>query len=298
MKKEEEKNIQFTVYSNEKTVSSSGHAKHLFGPLFLLFSLIIVSILYYGECFIFGGSNSIFEAFTSNTKIFFILFISSLATFLLTTVYFLYIRITSLNVIKKAFVNSVHLMQPVLIMIFLVAIFSSLLRTELETGIYFANLAIKHITLEYMPTLFFILATTIAFSTGTSWGTFGLLLPIGIPMIVQMNNIITSTEAASIPLLCSTIGAIFSGALCGDHLSLFSETTAMSAAAVQVKPIDHFLTQLPYGIPVIIGSLLFFLLSGVLCHLPAWKSFLIAETVAGLTIILLFNGINKYSTVR
>lgn len=293
MKKEEDKNIQFTAFTNDSTVPLA-KASYLFSPLLLLFSLIIGSILYYGDCFIFGGQKSIFEAFTSNTNIFFILFFTSAITFLVTTFYYLYTKISSLTSIIKAVTHSFYLMRSVLLMIFLVAVFSSLLRTELETGIYFAHIAVNHITLPLMPAIFFILATTIAFSTGTSWGTFGLLLPIGIPMIAQMNHITTGTEALSIPLLCPTIGAIFSGALCGDHLSLFSETTAMSAAAVQVKPIDHFWTQLPYGIPVIIGSLVFFVLSGVLHDTGSLLSFIVSQTIATITVVLLLHGLNNY----
>ncbi|RTL05939.1 hypothetical protein EKK58_06935 [Candidatus Dependentiae bacterium] len=293
MKKEEDKNIQFTAFTNEPT-ESQGKARYLFAPLLLLLSLIVGSILYYGDCFIFGGEKSIFEAFTSNTNIFFILFFASKITFLLTISYYLHAKISSCKSIIKAITHSFQLMKSVLLMIFLVAVFSSLLRSELGTGIYFANIAVNHITLPWMPAIFFILATVIAFSTGTSWGTFGLLLPIGIPMIVQMNNLTTGTEALAIPLLCPTIGAIFSGALCGDHLSLFSETTAMSAAAVQVKPIDHFWTQLPYGIPVIIGSLLFFILSGVFYDISLWKSFIINQTIAITIVILLLHGLHNY----
>lgn len=293
MKKEEDKNLQFIAFTTDLTTTPA-KASYLFSPLLLLFSLIIGSILYYGDCFIFGGGKSIFEAFTSNTNIFFILFFTSAITFLVTTSYYLYVKITSVHSIIKAIMHSVYLMHSVLLMIFLVAIFSSLLRTELETGIYFAQIAVHHITLPLMPAIFFILAAVIAFSTGTSWGTFGLLLPIGIPMIVQMNSITTGTEAFAIPLLCPMIGAIFSGALCGDHLSLFSETTAMSAAAVQVKPIDHFWTQLPYGIPVIIGSLLFFIVSGFLYETGPWQSYIISQTIATIMVIGLLHGLNYY----
>jgi Na+/H+ antiporter NhaC len=279
MKKEEDKHAIIHVFNENTQNEPVGSVANLFGPMLLLFTLIIGSILYYGDCFIFGGQRTILEAFQANTSIFFVLFFASITTFVFTAMYFMYQRLVTFNIVCHAIMHSFDLMKSVLLMIFLVAIFSSLLRNELGTGNYLANIATDYIALAYMPLIFFITATLIAFSTGTSWGTFGLLLPIGIPMIVQLNNISTPTDALSIPLLCQTIGAIFSGALCGDHLSLFSETTAMSAASAQVTPMLHFKTQLPYGIPVIIGSAVFFAFSGYFYYLPLQYNFALSSII-------------------
>ncbi|HTM05960.1 MAG TPA: Na+/H+ antiporter NhaC family protein [Patescibacteria group bacterium] len=279
MKKEEDKHAIIHVFNDDTPNQPTGKVLNLFGPMLLLFVLIIGSILYQGDCFLFNGQRSILEAFQANTNIFFVLFFSSAMTFLLTSAYFIYQRLIKITIVYYAIIHSFELMKSVLLMIFLVAIFSSLLRNELGTGNYLASIATGYISLAYMPLIFFITATLIAFSTGTSWGTFGLLLPIGIPMIVQLNSIAIPTDALSIPLLCQTIGAIFSGALCGDHLSLFSETTAMSAASAQVPPMLHFKTQLPYGIPVIIGSIVFFGCSGYFYYLSLQYNFLLSAIV-------------------
>jgi Na+/H+ antiporter NhaC len=285
MKKEEIKNNIQEVFEHQPTADTVGKVANLFGPMLLLFTLILGTILYTGNCFLFGGPHSILDAFKQNSSIFFILFFASINTFCFTAVYFWQQNLVSCMDIYYAIKNSFTLMHSVLVMIFLVAIFSSLLRNELGTGIYLAQITTGHLSLVYIPLIFFITATIIAFSTGTSWGTFGLLLPIGIPMVVKMANITTPTDALAIPLLYQTIGAIFSGALCGDHLSLFSETTAMSAASAQVSPLLHFKTQLPYGIPVMCGSALFFGLSGYLYVLPLWQNYL-CSIIAGLLLTI------------
>lgn len=290
MKKEEDKHAIIHVFNDTANDEPIGKVTNLFGPMILLFVLIIGSILYHGDCFIFGGQCGILEAFQANTNIFFVLFFASITTFVLTSAYFFCQQLVSFKIIFHAITHSFDLMKSVLLMIFLVAIFSSLLRNELGTGNYLASIATGHISLAYMPLIFFMAATIIAFSTGTSWGTFGLLLPIGIPMIIQLNNITTPTDALSIPLLCQTIGAIFSGALCGDHLSLFSETTAMSAASAQVRPIDHFWTQLPYGIPAIIGCILFFGCFSYVQAFSFWQNYALCALI-GILSCLCYIGI-------
>ena len=279
MKREEDKHAIIHVFNDPTENEPVGKVTNLFGPMFILFALIIGGILYQGDCFIFGGTKGILKAFQANNNIFFILFFAGTCTFALSSISFMYQRLINVNIIFNAVAHSFNLMKSVLFMIFLVAIFSSLLRNELGTGNYLASIAIGHISLTYMPLIFFIISAIIAFSTGTSWGTFGLLLPIGIPMILQLNNVITPTEPMHIPFLHNIIGAIFSGALCGDHLSLFSETTAMSAASAQVRPIDHFKTQLPYGIPAIIGSVLFFGSSSFLYMFPLWQSYIMCAAI-------------------
>jgi tetracycline resistance efflux pump len=283
MKKEEDKHTIVHVFNDTIQNEPVGKVANLFGPMLLLFVLIIGSILYQGNCFLFGGTQSIFKAFQANTSIFFVLFFASATTFILTLAYFMYQRLVTFNIVCHAIIHSFNLMKSVLLMIFLVAIFSSLLRNELGTGNYLASIATDYIALAYMPLLFFIMSTIIAFSTGTSWGTFGLLLPIGIPMIVQLNKVIIPTDALSIPLLCQTIGAIFSGALCGDHLSLFSETTAMSAASAQISPLLHFKTQFPYGIPAIISCIVFFICSSYFSTLSFWNNYILSGIISIIT---------------
>jgi len=89
------------------------------------------------------------------------------------------------------------------------------------------------------------------------------------------------------------MGAIFSGAVCGDHISPFSETTMMTATRTSTKPLEHSYTQLPYALPAVIGSILAFLLTGLLSTYTFWINFVLSMG-AGLVLCLgMLYGLNK-----
>jgi len=102
-----------------------------------------------------------------------------------------------------------------------------------------------------LPAVIFLVACFIAFATGTSWGTFGILIPI-----------VLSVFEAGDPLLFIGISACLAGAVCGDHCSPISDTTIMSSAGAQCKHIDHVSTQMPYAITVAAISFVMFVISG------------------------------------
>lgn len=108
---------------------------------------------------------------------------------------------------------------------------------QLETGQYMAGLVEGKISGGFGPAILFILASLMAFSTGTSWGTFGIMIPIGIQMAVAMGA----------PLY-PTIGAVISGGIMGDHCSPISDTTILASMASASDHIDHVNTQLPYAL--------------------------------------------------
>ena len=95
------------------------------------------------------------------------------------------------------------------------------------------------------PSLFplsvFLLGVLISFTTGTSWGTMGVLMPLSIPVCLSLSP-------GSDAMMASVIAAVFSGAVFGDHCSPMSDTTIVSAVACEISPFDHFRTQLPYAL--------------------------------------------------
>ncbi|MBO4954742.1 MAG: Na+/H+ antiporter NhaC family protein [Clostridia bacterium] len=103
---------------------------------------------------------------------------------------------------------------------------------------------------NFLPAIIFIVACILAFSTGTSWGTFGILIPI----------VLSIFEPAS-PLLIVGVSACLAGAVCGDHCSPISDTTIMSSAGSQSNHVNHVSTQLPYAITVAIISFVTYLLA-------------------------------------
>lgn len=108
---------------------------------------------------------------------------------------------------------------------------------ELGTGIYAAELAKDWLSPEFLPVIIFLIACFIAFATGTSWGTFAIMLAIGIPM--------AQTLDANLYL---TIAAALGGGVFGDHCSPISDTTIISSMASASDHIDHVKTQLPYAL--------------------------------------------------
>lgn len=105
----------------------------------------------------------------------------------------------------------------------------------------------------FLPSLTFLLAFFIAFATGTSWGTNAILMPIIIPLAVAISG--ASTEVTT--LMYSSMGAVLTGAVCGDHCSPISDTTILSSTASGSDHIDHVKTQMPYTLTVAGFALLF-----------------------------------------
>ena len=103
----------------------------------------------------------------------------------------------------------------------------------------------------FLPAIIFVIACCLAFATGTSWGTFGILIPICIaifPAGTQLNII--------------SISACMAGAVCGDHCSPISDTTIMASAGSQCNHVNHVSTQLPYAITVAAVSFVTYIVAG------------------------------------
>ena len=93
--------------------------------------------------------------------------------------------------------------------------------------------------MNLLPAIIFLVGCFLAFATGTSWGTFGILLPIVVPIMQTGSEMLTITVAATL-----------AGAVCGDHCSPISDTTIMASTGAQCDHINHVSTQLPYALTV------------------------------------------------
>lgn len=102
-----------------------------------------------------------------------------------------------------------------------------------------------------LPAIIFIVAAFLAFATGTSWGTFGILIPICIAVF-------SPNDALRI----ISISACMAGAVCGDHISPISDTTIMASAGAECKHVNHVASQMPYAITVATVSCLTFVVAG------------------------------------
>ncbi len=106
---------------------------------------------------------------------------------------------------------------------------------------------------NFLPAIIFVVACVLAFATGTSWGTFGILIPIVTYLF---------TNSPNSPLMIIGISACLAGAVCGDHCSPISDTTIMSSAGAQCNHINHVSTQLPYALTVAAVSFVSFIIAG------------------------------------
>lgn len=106
----------------------------------------------------------------------------------------------------------------------------------------------------FIPAVLFIAAVFLSFSTGTSWGTFAILVPIATALF---------SGGADLEMMIVSVSAVLAGAVCGDHISPISDTTVMSSAGAQSNHINHVSTQMQYALVVMIVSLIGYLLAGI-----------------------------------
>ena len=109
-----------------------------------------------------------------------------------------------------------------------------------------------------LPVIVFVIGCLLAFATGTSWGTFGILIPI-VQNVFSMDN----------PMAIICISACMAGAVCGDHCSPISDTTIMASAGAQCDHVNHVSTQLPYAITCAVVSGVTYLIAGILVSVGA-----------------------------
>lgn len=139
-----------------------------------------------------------------------------------------------------------------------------------------ANVTADSMALGVIPFVFFLIACLLSFATGTSWGTFGVLIPISTAVM---------SASSSEGLFFLTMSAVLAGAVFGDHVSPISDTTIMASSGAQCNHIDHVRTQLPYASIVAIVSGIVYLIMGFVAASPLGQSY---GASAGLTLAIGF----------
>ncbi|QOP40547.1 Na+/H+ antiporter NhaC family protein [Sulfurimonas marina] len=217
------------------SIRSAGAWSMLLPILFLVFS--VFGFLYLtgdGDILKGSGSSSIFYT-TVSTMIFMLI---------------LYVFIQNMpfkNYLKASYLGGKKLFPIAMVLLFAFAIGE--VTSELKTGLYLASFASENINISLLAGVIFILSGIIAFSTGTSWGTFSIMIPIAVPMAVALDG-----DVALV------IGAVISGGVFGDHCSPISDTTIISSLASGCDVVEHVKTQLPYALLSALIALVFFIL--------------------------------------
>jgi tetracycline resistance efflux pump len=256
-------------------------------PIGLLVGGVFMGILYAGNCFIFGGENSLLEAFRQNNQTFLVLFISSSVAFITSVVLLLYKDMLKIGQLPQVVWEGFELIKSSIAVVALASILGTFLRLDLHTGSYLAYLLLGKAPIFLIPVLFFVTSLIITLMTGSAWGAFSMLIPISTQMMIAFLQLQVPVSLDQISILFPVLGAVFSGAACGNHLSPFAETTVMTATSTGVEPLVHAKTQFIYAVPVIIGTVVSFVVAGLTNSNGLLYSFLVSGGAGmGITIIL------------
>ena len=161
-------------------------------------------------------------------------------------------RIMSLKEIMDQFMSGVAGLIPMAALMMLAFAIGNVCK-ELGTGPYVASMTDALLSPSLVPALLFTISAVIAFSTGTSWGTFAIMIPIGIPMVELMG-----VHQGLV------IAAVLGGGVFGDHCSPISDTTIIASMSSATDHIDHVRTQLPYALTAAAVTIVIYLILGVI----------------------------------
>ena len=233
-------------------ISSKGKVIHLVLPIVTLIICNVIGMIYTGGFF--EGENFI-DAF-SNSDASVGLVYGSVVALLITIIFYLATKVLSFKECMNAVPEGFKSMVPaILILTFawtLKAMTDSLGAKEYVAGLV-ENIADNNALMSFLPAFVFLVGTFLAFATGTSWGTFGILIPI----VVNVFGGDMSNE-----LMIIAISACMAGAVCGDHCSPISDTTIMASAGAQCDHIKHVSTQLPYAVTAAGVSFIAYVITG------------------------------------
>ncbi len=232
-------------------ICGAGSVKDLIIPILFLIAACIAAMIYSG-----GGIHELsFEAISTafaNCSSSDALVLGSFATLVFT--FFMYVPrgILTFNQFCESFTAGFKAMVPAIFILTLAWTLSGICSDDyLNLRGFVAGFVNPESAIGLlMPAIFFLIALGLAFATGTSWGTFAILIPIAV-------TIFGASE-----MLTITVSACLAGAVCGDHISPISDTTILASAGAQCHHIDHVSTQIPYALSLAVISLAGYLAAG------------------------------------
>ena len=258
--------------------NTKGRVIDLILPILVLIVCCIVSLVYVGNGNSFENINFV-EAF-SNTDATVGLPWGALIALIFTIIYMVARRLISFKDSMGCVPKGFNAMVPAILILTMATSLKNM-TALMGAKVFVAQLmegAAAGLT-NLLPAIIFLVACVLAFATGTSWGTFGILIPI-----------VTAIFPAGSPLLIIGISACLAGAVCGDHCSPISDTTIMSSAGAQCNHINHVSTQLPYAITVAVISFVNFILAAYIQNVWISLPIAIVMTVAVLLVIKMITG--------
>ncbi|MCQ2109126.1 MAG: Na+/H+ antiporter NhaC family protein [Fibrobacter sp.] len=223
-------------------------------PIVCLIVFCVIGMIYTGGFFSSGDAHKGFVQAFADCNASVGLVLGSFAAFLLTVLWYLCRKVLSFNKCLECLPDGFKAMVPAILILTLAwslkGTTDALGAKEFVAGIVSSSAAGF---MNFMPALIFVIAIFLAFATGTSWGTFGILIPI----------VVAAFGGVDYQLMVISISACMAGAVCGDHISPISDTTIMASAGAQCNHVNHVNTQLPYALSVAGISFISFIVAGV-----------------------------------
>ena len=232
----------------EETINENGHILDLILPIFaFLIPSCIICLVYTGGFFDGASFTDAFANADAATG----LAMGSMVGLMITIIYLVIRKAASFNSLMETLPKGFRNMVPAILILIFAWTLTSITK-ELGSAAFVSSILEDAGDLKsFLPAIFMVIACFIAFSTGTSWGTMGIMLPI----------VATFTDDYS--LLLVGISACMAGAVFGDHCSPISDTTIMSSAGAQCSHIMHVSTQAPYALTVAAVSFVFYIFAGL-----------------------------------
>ena len=244
--------------TNEEDVPSTdkGRVFDLVVPVVVLIVICVIALLYVGGFYgvdIWDGTDNAgnFVGAFGNTDATVGLPLGGLVTLVFVIIYFVARRLVSFKEAMACIPKGFIAMVPAILILTMATSLKNMTGL-LDSDTFVSNALANASGLQnFLPAIIFVVACFIAFSTGTSWGTFGILIPI-----------VTAIFPVGSQLGIMGMSACLAGAVCGDHCSPISDTTIMSSAGAQCDHVNHVSTQLPYALTVAGVSFVSYIIAG------------------------------------
>lgn len=246
-----------TYEQDAQPVTERGRVIDLILPVAVLIVFCVIGMIYTGGFF----SGTDFVTAFANCDAAYGLSLGSISALIVIIAYYMLRRVLKFNECMDSIAAGFKQMVPAI----LILTFAWTLKTmtnHLEAGAFVSGVVQSATALSVLlPVILFVVAIGLAFATGTSWGTFGILIPIVTSVFdAELANVSQTGEIPSMVIIC--ISACLAGAVCGDHCSPISDTTIMASTGAQCDHVNHVSTQLPYALTVAAVCVVGYLLSG------------------------------------
>jgi Na+/H+ antiporter NhaC len=276
------------VYGDLPNNNQEGKMRDFLIPIFILVAAVFCGILLHGKYWIFGGENRFFDAVKS-APMNRVLATAGLISFFTSALFFLGKKMISFAGWLSCCWSGLRLMMPSLIMLIFAWTLGSLVKNDLQTGAYIAQLLGSWIVPSYFPFVCFVCGAVISTLIGSAWATIALMLPVVINMVRVLFHVSCPISALDTLFLFPIVGATLSSCIVGNHISLMADALIMGSAAVEVSHFELARCMIWYVVPLLIASGMGYLwLGNVLTIYSPWVAWFSSLSVSIGILILLF----------